>query len=95
MERQRARIELDYLLHEVEHELFLTSEELVLSREQVGLSEQRREMATAAYELGETDLLQVVISLQRAQDSQLALQSLQLREQELIIEYNQTLGLLP
>ena len=95
MERQRARIELNRQLHEAEHQLFLVSQEQILSREHAEISEQRAAMATTAYELGETDLLQVVISVQQAHDSQKTLQALLLKEQELITEYNQTLGLLP
>lgn len=86
---------LDAGLHEVEHQLFLTAESLELSEMELALTTQRYEMVLAAFELGEIDLSQVIVALQRAHASEKELADLQLRQQRLTSEFNQTIGILP
>lgn len=95
VELLNSRRELDRQLHEVEHELFLTRESLGLAEESVSLDRQGWEMAEIAFEQGEINLLQVIQALQQYRDSERKLRLLELEEQRLISEYNQTIGVLP
>jgi len=52
-------------------------------------------MALAAYEVGETTLVQVVMAQQQAQESDHALQSLLRERERLITEFNQLIGVMP
>lgn len=92
---QKTWRELNRQLHEVEHELFLTAESLKLSKEQARLGGQRYEMARTAFETGETTLTEVLRALREYRDSEKEFQTLQVRRQALITEYNQTIGVLP
>lgn len=92
LDRQRK---LNAELHEVEHELFLVNQSLELSENQTAITQQRYEMAIAAFEAGETDLTQVIIALQQATASEKELEGLRLSLQRLTSEYNQTIGILP
>lgn len=82
-------------LHEVEHELFTLEQALPLTERQRDVNQQQSQMAQTAFAVGETDLTHVIMAMQRAQDStrehQLQLQ----RQQHLISEYNQIIGVLP
>ena len=91
----KAMRELNAQLHEVEHQLFTLDQALPLSREQTQLSHQQWEMARAAFELGETDMSQVVIALQESRDSAKEYESMSLNYQRLITEFNQAIGVLP
>src|SRR5690606_33078742 len=91
----QARRDLNAVLHEVEHELFLVEESLELSREQADLSDRRAAMASAAFEQGETTLAQVVLALQQARDAARQYRQLELRRERLVGEFNQTIGVLP
>ena len=90
-----TRRKLNAQLHEVEHELFLINQSLQLSESQTAITQQRYQMAIAAFESGETDLTQVIIALQQANASEMELEGLRLSRQSLITEYNQTIGILP
>ncbi len=87
--------EMNLQLHEIEHELFIVGESLPLSEQHTDMSTRQWEMARTAFELGETDMSQVVIAMQQARASARELQSLSLRQQRLTIEFNQILGVLP
>lgn len=91
----QARRELNAVLHEVEHELFLAGESLELAREQAELSDRRAEMARAAFEQGETTLAQVVLALQQARAAAREYRLLEMRRERLVGEFNQTIGVLP
>lgn len=90
-----ARRELQRLLHEAEHALYVTRQELPLAQQQAALGEQRSTMARSAFAAGELTLQQVLVAVQEAARTQREWQLLLLREQHLIAEYNQTLGVLP
>lgn len=87
--------ELDLTLHEVEHELFLTSEGILISEELAKLSEQRWEMSRTAFSQGEVTLAQVIQSLQAYLAAQKEYQLLLLKQDRLITEFNQTIGVMP
>lgn len=90
-----TRRKLSMQLHEVEHELFIVSESLGLSENQTALNQQRYQMALVAFETGEINLSQVVITLQQARASEKELEQLSLSQQRLFSEFNQTIGILP
>lgn len=83
---------LNAQLHEVEHELFLINQSLQLSTDQTAITQRRYQMAVAAFEIGETDLTQVILALQQATSSEKELEGLRLGRQRLTSEYNQTIG---
>lgn len=92
---QRSRLMLNQRMHEAEHQLFVTRQQLNVSGNRAELAAQRLEMARAAYQLGETDILSVSIALQDSLRASQELRELELREQRLISEYNQSLGIMP
>lgn len=87
--------QLDLSLHEVEHELFLTTEAIVLAEEKSQLSEQRWQMSRTAFNQGEITLTQVIQALQESLEAQKESQLLLLKQQRLITEFNQTIGVMP
>ncbi len=92
---QQTRRELTLALHEVEHELFVLERELVLGREQAALERRQWDMALVAFELGEIDMTQVVLSMQRARASARQVSMLEMRQARLHGELNQIVGVLP
>lgn len=82
-------------LHEVEHELFTLEQSLPLAARQHDLSQQQWQMAQTAFAVGESDLTQVILAMQRAQDSARDHQLQLVRKQHLTSEYNQIIGVLP
>lgn len=86
---------LNQSLHEVEHELFLTNEAIGLSSQQLELSEQRWQMAQTAFSQGEISLTQVIQALQETQSARKQSELLGLQRERLIIEFNQTIGVMP
>lgn len=92
---QQGRIMLDQQLHEAEHQLYTTELRLGLASEQVQLSEQQWEMARIAYESGEADAVAVVLSLRELIAARTERVQTELRYQQLISDYNQSVGQLP
>ncbi|MBQ0718688.1 MAG: TolC family protein [Gammaproteobacteria bacterium] len=92
---QSAYRQLNQQLHEVEHELTLTKTAIKLSREQAQLNEQRWQMANKAFKAGETTMMQVVLALQQFRTASTEYELSQLRQQRLMAEFNQTVGVLP
>jgi outer membrane protein, heavy metal efflux system len=90
-----ARRELQRLVHEAEHELYVTRQALPLAQQQAALGAERSAMARVAFDAGETNLAQVLLAVQDATQAQRDYLRLQLREQQLITEYNHHLGVLP
>ncbi|HWK53746.1 MAG TPA: TolC family protein [Hyphomicrobiales bacterium] len=95
VELRRNRIELQRLLAEAEHGLFINEQALPLAQEQNTLAEQRRAMAESAFEGGELTLAQVLAAVQDAIGARQALRRLQLERDRLVSEYNQLIGVLP
>jgi outer membrane protein TolC len=90
-----TRRALQLALHDAEHELFLAVQALPLAQQQAELGARRRTMAQAAFEQGEVTLAQVLPAVQEAHAATRELTLLQLRQQRLITEYNQLIGVLP
>lgn len=93
--RQEAYIQLNRALHEAEHEIYVTRQQLEVNASQLELSRARVDMARSAYELGETDFLQVSLALQQLNTARKDLETLNQRLARLILEYNQSLGVMP
>jgi outer membrane protein TolC len=92
---RRAQRELQLALHEAEHELDVTRAELPLATQQATLDSERSRLARRAFDAGELTLAQVLTAVLEAHNSARALVVLQQREQRLIADYNQALGVLP
>lgn len=92
---QQARIGLNQLLHEAEHQAFVTQQKLAESQAGESINQQRWEMARFAYELGETDLFSVQRALQDLQATQKQRHSLELELQTYYSQINQSLGIQP
>lgn len=90
-----AKRELQMTLHEAEHDLLVTRSALPLAQRQAAIDDERRDLAYKAFEAGELTLTQVLPAVQAARSSARALLQLQMKEQRLISEYNQALGVLP
>ncbi len=95
MQYESAMRQLRQTLHEVEHELAVTQTAIKLSKEQVSLTRQRSQMAHKAFELGEITMARVVQILQQQQLADTEYQLLQLKQQRLVGEFNQSVGVLP
>lgn len=92
---QNTLRQLELTLHEVEHELFLTTEAIALAEQKSLLSEKRWQMTQTAFIQGEVSLTQVIQSLQEYQQAQKQCQLLALNKERLITEFNQTIGIMP
>lgn len=92
---QTVRKDLLRQLHETEHELGQIEESLTLGEEQVALDHRQWEMAKSAFEVGEVNLFQVLTAQRQARASAREFESLKLRKQRLVTEFNQVIGILP
>jgi len=92
---QTARRDLTREMREVERELAMVRAALVLGEEQVALDRRQREMSQSAFELGEVTLFQVLTALRQARASARELEALKLRQERLITQFNQVIGVLP
>lgn len=86
---------LTQALHEVEHELFIISESLILTTQQSDLEQERWKMSETAFTQGELTLAPVILAFQAYQHSQKERERLLLKQQRLITEFNQIIGVLP
>lgn len=87
--------QLELALHDAEHELFIVRQALPLAREQAALGSERQALAQTAFAEGELTLAQVLPAVQEARAAARELALLEAREQRLITEYNQFIGVLP
>jgi outer membrane protein, heavy metal efflux system len=87
--------ELQLALHEAEHELDVTRESLPLAQQQAALSAERQQLTQRAFDAGELTLVPVLSAVEDARQSARDLVLLQQKQQRLIAEYNQALGVLP
>jgi cobalt-zinc-cadmium efflux system outer membrane protein len=90
-----AQNELTRRLRELQHEQEQTRAALRLSEEQVALDRRQWEMAQSAFELGELTLFQVLAALRQSGASTLEHEILKLRSESLVIQFNQSVGVLP
>ena len=82
-------------LHQAAHDLLAVRAALSLAQEQAVICTERSELAKRAFAQAELTLAQVLPAIQEARSSARALVLLQQKQQRLIAEYNQVLGVLP
>jgi outer membrane protein TolC len=92
---QQARISLNQMLHEAEHEAYVIGKKLAEVDTKVELNQQRWEKSRLAYELAETNFYQVLMALEDLHKSEKERRSLELELQLRIAEINQSLGIMP
>ena len=92
---RQALLALQARFHEAEHELFVTAQKLQSSEQAAQLSEERWQLYLDAYELGEAGLLETVFAFRELLSAQQELTALRLQREALLLEYNQSLGVLP
>jgi len=90
-----ARRELEQRLDELQRERATLGEALRLGEEQVALDRRQWEMARAAFDVGETNLFQVLSALGQLRASTREREQLRLRRDALPAQINQTIGVLP
>lgn len=90
-----ARRTLQLRLHEVEHELEISHSQLALLERQRELAGRRARMAREAFAAGEYRMDQVVLAEREAQRVKTEYALLTARQEQLISEYNQAVGVLP
>jgi outer membrane protein TolC len=92
---QQARISLNQMLHEAEHEAYVIGQKLTEIDVKVELNQRRWEKSRLAYELGETNFYQVLMALEDLHKTEKERRSLELEMQLRNAEINQSLGIMP
>lgn len=93
--RVLAMRDLTTQLQEARRALTAVDNGLHLAQREYEVNQQQWEMAQTAFSVGEIDLTDVILALQRAQASEYALAALRLRHHHLAAQYNQIIGVLP
>jgi outer membrane protein, heavy metal efflux system len=86
---------LETALHEAEHNLYVSRQELSLIEQQQAIASENATLARKAYRLGELDLNQLLRLQLLAFEAERSLSSQQLQVQWNIAKYNQAVGVLP
>ena len=94
-EREQQLLLLRTALHEAEHNLEVTRNELAIIEEQNRLTQENLRLAQKAFALGETDLVSLLRVQALAYESMRALGSRNIQLQWDIARYNQAVGVLP
>jgi cobalt-zinc-cadmium efflux system outer membrane protein len=95
VELARRHRNLDLMLHEAEHSLTTTITALAIAEQRDELYQRRLAMATSAFEKGETDLLDMLLIQNNAQDASLESSRRRIELQRDIAFHNQAIGVLP
>lgn len=90
-----AERELQQQLHALRGELAVVTHSLRLTDEQVLLDRRQWEMTRTAFEVGEVTLFQVLTTLRQSRASVREHEMLKLRRDSLVVQINQTVGVLP
>lgn len=94
-ERDRQMLALQAERHEAEHNLEVTRAELSVVEEQQRLAQESLRLAKKAFDLGETDLVNLLRVQATAQEAERVMRSRQTQLQWDIARYNQAVGVLP
>jgi len=94
-ERDQLLLALRTALHEAEHNLEVTRDELAIVEEQNRLMQESLRLAKKAFELGETDLVSLLRVQALAYEAERALGSRKIQLQWDVARYNQAVGVLP
>lgn len=94
-ERERLRLALESALHEAQHNLEVTREELEIATRQHALASENLRLARKAFDLGETDLVHLMRVQALAFEAERMLARSRIQLQWDIARYNQAVGVLP
>ncbi len=94
-ERDRLRYAMETAMHEAEHNLEVTRSELEIVTRQNQIAQENLRLARKAFELGESDLVQLMRVQALAYEAERALGSRRIQLQWDISRYNQAVGVLP
>jgi outer membrane protein, heavy metal efflux system len=94
-QRETLRIQLQNAMHEAEHNLEVSEEELKISERQWLIAKENAQLATKAYQQGETDLFQLLRTQSQASEAERSYTTRQLQVKWNIAKYNQAVGTLP
>ncbi|HEY3301563.1 MAG TPA: TolC family protein [Methylophilaceae bacterium] len=94
-ERESIRFSLETALHEAEHNLSVSQEELRIATKQHEIAQESLRLARKAFQLGETDLVNLVRVQTQTFETERAYQIRQIQLKWDIARYNQAVGVLP
>lgn len=94
-ERESIRFNLETALHEAEHNLSVSQEELRIATKQHEIAQESLRLARKAFQLGETDLVNLVRVQTQTFETERAYQIRQIQLKWDIARYNQAVGVLP
>jgi outer membrane protein TolC len=88
-------MELQAALHEAEHSLEVTRQELTIYEAQNRLAQENLRLAKKAFDLGESDLVSLLRVQALARETEVALASRRIQLNWDVARYNQAVGVLP
>jgi outer membrane protein, heavy metal efflux system len=94
-QREKLRLMLEANLHEAEHNLFISKEELALAEQQFNIAKNSTELAQKAYSLGELDLMSLLRIQSQTFEAEKSFTTRQLQVKWDTARYNQAVGVLP
>lgn len=94
-ERDAMRFKLEQAMHEAEHNLAVTQAELNLATQHFALAKQSLQLTQKAFQLGETDLVNLLRAQAQTFESERMYASRQIQLKWDVARYNQAVGVLP
>jgi outer membrane protein, heavy metal efflux system len=94
-ERDLLSNALEAALHEADHNLEVSEQELVIAEQHHAIAKESLRLAEKAYALGEHDLATLIRIKSQAFDAERSYRAMQLQRQWNIARYNQAVGVLP
>ncbi|GAB1257543.1 hypothetical protein NBRC116494_20450 [Aurantivibrio plasticivorans] len=85
--------EMQRLMHELEHSLYVNQQALAIMASQVAALEQQKLMALTAFDAGETNLAETLYTLQHVHTTERDALLLQEKRRMLLVQFNHLLGL--
>ncbi|NOU40728.1 MAG: TolC family protein [Methylotenera sp.] len=94
-ERETLKYALEAAMHEAEHNLSVSREELAIANKQFDIAKESVRLAQKAFQLGEADLVSLLRVQAQTFEAERAFTTRQIQVQWDIARYNQTVGVLP
>ncbi len=94
-ERDKLRLALETQLHEAEHNLMISQQELDIAKQQYEIAKHSETLAQKAYALGELDLVSLIRIQSQTFEAERSYSRRQLQIKWDIARYNQAVGVLP
>jgi outer membrane protein, heavy metal efflux system len=94
-QRETIRMQLEQSMHEAEHNLTVSRAELDLAKQQYDIAKQSLSLTQKAFQLGETDVVNLLRVQAQSFESERAYSSRQIQLKWDIARYNQAVGVLP